>query len=174
MSYINIDINLLNKWTIWYHKQDEPNWDKNSYIHVADIKTVLEFVKFKNSFMYLPQFLNGYYFFMKNDISPMWEDGKNRDGGCINIKVSKDIIDKSVWDVLSYGIAEELVLQDKQTINGISVVPKKYNAIIKIWNNDKSLRNVKILNSDINFFKDDEIYYRSHLDNDNFGQNSKK
>ena len=104
----------------------------------------------------------------------MWEDAENREGGCINIKVSKDIIDKSVWDVLSYGIMEELVLQDKQAINGISVVPKKYNAIIKIWNNDKSLRNVKILNSDINFFKDDEIYYRSHLDNDNFGQNSKK
>jgi hypothetical protein len=174
MSYINIDINLLNNWTIWYHKQEEPNWDKNSYIRVAEIKTVLDFVKFKNSFIYLPQFLNGYYFFMKNNISPMWEDAANRDGGCFNIKVSKDIIDKSVWDILSYGIVEELVLQDKQAINGISVVPKKYNAIIKIWNNDKSLRNVKILNSDINFFKDDEIYYRSHLDNDNFGQNSKK
>ena len=173
MSYINIDLNLPNKWTIWYHKQDEPNWDNDSYIRVAELETVLDFVKFKNSFMYLPQFLNGFYFFMKNGISPMWEDAKNRDGGCINIKVAKDIIDKSVWDVLSYGITDELVLQDKHTINGISVVPKKYNAIIKIWNNDKNLRNVKILNSDINFYKDDEIYYRSHLDNDNFGQNSK-
>ena len=171
---VSIDLNLPNNWNVWYHKQDESNWDKDSYIQVADIHTMVDFVRFKNSFMYLPQFLNGYYFFMKNGISPMWEDDQNREGGCINIKVSKDIIDKSVWDIFSYAIIDQLVVSDNESINGISVVPKKYNAIIKIWNNDKNLRNCKIINSSINFFKDDEIYYRSHIDNDHFGQTQKK
>jgi len=171
---IKIDLKLPDSWTVWYHKQDESNWDKDSYILVAHIQTILDFVKFKNSFMYLPQFLNGYYFFMKNDISPMWEDSKNCEGGCINIKVAKDIIDKSVWDILSFAVIDELILSNKETINGISVVPKRYNAIIKIWNNDKNLRNCKVINSSINFYKDDEIYYRSHLENEHFGQTNKK
>ena len=174
MANIEIDLKLPYIWSVWYHKQDEQNWDKDSYIHVADIETIVDFVRFKNSFMYLPQFLNGYYFFMKNGISPMWEDDKNRDGGCINIKVAKDLVDKSVWDILSYAIIDQLVIADKDSINGISVVPKKYNAIVKIWNNDKTLRNVRVINSAINFYKDDEIYYRSHLDNDHFGQTLKK
>jgi hypothetical protein len=171
---INIDLKLPNTWIVWYHKQDESSLNKDSYIKVCEIQTILDFVRFKNSFHYLPQFLNGYYFIMKNNISPMWEDSKNCDGGCINIKVDKDVIDKRVWDILSYAMIDQLVLSNKENINGISVVSKRYNAIIKIWNNDKSLTNYKILNSAINFYKDDEIYYRSHLDNEHFGQTQKK
>jgi hypothetical protein len=171
MVNFQIDIKLKNFWTIWYHKQDESKWDKDSYIKLAEIRTVSDFVCFKNSFIYLPQFLNGFYFFMKNGISPMWEDDQNRQGGCINIKVSKELVDKSVWDLFTYAIMDKLVIDsESQTINGISIVAKKYNAIIKIWNNDKTRNSVKIINNDLIFFKDDEIYYRSHLDNEHFGK----
>jgi hypothetical protein len=171
MVNFQIDIKLKNFWTIWYHKQDESKWDKDSYIKLAEIRTVSDFVCFKNSFIYLPQFLNGFYFFMKNGISPMWEDDQNRQGGCNNIKVSKELVDKSVWDLFTYAIMDKLVIDsESQTINGISIVAKKYNAIIKIWNNDKTRNSVKIINNDLIFFKDDEIYYRSHLDNEHFGK----
>jgi len=171
---IKIDLYLPNIWTVWYHKQDESSWDQESYIKVCDIRTIIDFVKFKNSFIYLPQFLNGYYFIMKNGISPMWEDAKNCDGGCINIKVDKDMVDKRLWDILSYAIIDQLVISNKENINGISIVPKRYNAIIKIWNNDKNLRNCKILNSAVHFFKDEDIYYRCHVDNEYFGHTQKK
>jgi hypothetical protein len=174
MINLNIDIKLKNYWTVWYHKQDEANWDRDSYIKLIDIHTVSDFVRFKNSFIYLPQFLNGFYFFMKNGISPMWEDAQNCEGGCINIKVSKELVDKSVWDLFTSAIIDRMVLEsESDSINGLSVVAKKYNAIIKIWNNDKSKTNVKIINNDLIFFKDDEIYYRSHLDNEHFGKTQK-
>ena len=165
---IELDIALPNKWTVWYHKQDEPSWELNSFIHIYDFATIREYTMFVNSSMHLPQFLNGYYFFMRDGITPIWEDELNRNGGCYNIKVQKDIIDKVVWDIVNLSVLSSLMTNTSDIINGISIVSKKYNALIKVWNKDKKMSDIQGFNKVLSYLLPDDISYRSHTANVNF------
>ena len=49
-STIYPDCRLPNKWTVWYHKQDEIDWSISSYIKLFEFDTIVEYVRFKNSF----------------------------------------------------------------------------------------------------------------------------
>jgi hypothetical protein len=165
---IELDIPLPNKWTIWYHKQDEPSWETSSYIRIYDFNTIRGYVMFVNSFHHLPQFLNGYYFFMRDGIIPIWEDVSNRNGGCYNIKVQKDIIDKVMWDFMNLVILKNLMNKETDVINGISIVSKKYNALIKVWNSDKKMADSTSFNKVLAYLSPDDVSYRSHTANLNF------
>ncbi len=88
------------------------------------------------------------YFFMRENIEPLWEDEKNKDGGAYSIKVD---FDKSyrVWaNLIIYLVSGNY--ESIKSINGIQFSLKKnpnciqnsntmdnYCAFIKIWNNDK-------------------------------------
>ena len=163
---ILFDIPLKRQISVWYHKQDESSWEKDSYIMVYKITTIRSLIQFRNSFYILPQFLNGYYFFMFDDIFPKWEDPKNRNGGCYNINIPKDDVDEYVWETLYLLISERI----SETINGISIVPKKYNAILRLWNCDVNRQDLANLRREyFRTLKDDDIYFRSHVDNNHFG-----
>ena len=171
-STIYPDCRLPNKWTVWYHKQDEIDWSISSYIKLFEFDTIVEYVRIKNSFKYLPQYLNGFYFFMVDDIPPQWEDPANLNGGCYYIPLPKDLTESNVWILLERGFLGELLLDQK--LYGISIVPKKYNSLIKIWNDDKSKGIVGLLRHNLNGIKTEDIYYRAHVENNNYGiQNSK-
>ena len=162
-----LDISLTNTWTVWYHKQDEPSWSMDSYIKIFEFSSLLEYTRFKNSFPLLPQYLNGFYFFMLDGVPPQWEHPLNDNGGCFYLPIPKDLTEMSVWMLIEKAITGELLL-DKDFV-GISVVPKKYNAIVKIWNRDKSMGEIINLKHNISCVKNEEIYYRPHRDNNNYG-----
>ena len=42
MEEFKIDIKLLNRWVVWYHKQDEPSWDRSTYLKIFSFETILE------------------------------------------------------------------------------------------------------------------------------------
>ena len=75
---------------------------------------------------------------MKEDIKPMWEDEKNKLGGCFSYKVSNKHIEKT-WCNLSYCLVGDDLCEDakvKNLINGITISPKKNFCIVKIWFSD--------------------------------------
>ena len=82
MEDFKIDIKLINRWVVWYHKQDEPSWDRSTYMKIFAFDSILEYISFFNSFSYLPQFLNGYFFFMKEGVMRIWEDDNNKKEIC--------------------------------------------------------------------------------------------
>lgn len=163
-----IDYNLVNPIVVWYHKQDEPSWDADSYIQVYRIESLMDYIRFRNSFSDLPQFLNGYYFFMKEGVLPTWEDPQNINGGCGNIKVAKDQIEKYLWNMVKLLMLDSVYNVDNDIVTGISVVPKKYNAVVKIWNGDNQHTERSVLNPNILVQKDEDYFYRSHTDNNTF------
>ena len=59
-EFTQIDLKLKNSWKVWYHKQDETSWEENSYLPIYEFSTLRDFFGFMNSFIYLPQFLNGF------------------------------------------------------------------------------------------------------------------
>jgi hypothetical protein len=74
-------------------------------------------------------------FVMKTGITPMWEDVKNRNGGCFSFKIANKQV-TSVWKSLFYMLCGETLCVNRihnSFINGITISPKKNFCIIKIW-----------------------------------------
>ena len=126
---------LLGKWDLYYHLPYDKNWDISSYKKIMeDIESVDQLIALNENF---PEKLVKYcmLFVMKKGITPMWEDPKNRNGGCFSFKViNKQVY--TVWKSLFYALCGETLCVSKShnsLVNGITISPKKNFCIIKIW-----------------------------------------
>ena len=101
---------------------------------------------------------------MRENIKPMWEDEKNKSGGCWSFKISKKSIFDSWLDV-SINCINETLLNDiskSECITGISISPKKMFCIIKIWNNDKKINDKSLINNNMFHVNINESLYKAH------------
>lgn len=168
-------------YTLWYHGIVDKNWDKDSYVKIGEIHSLNDFWKYYNV---LGTFLKGIFFLMKEDILPIWEIPENINGGYWSFRVPRDDVDY-MWAKLSIQfitqnicspsssdtaettpITTTTTITESQTIhdiNGISISPKAVNAVVKIWNNDSSYREL----DDIKGITDIQLesffaFYRPH------------
>ena len=146
--------NLSGKWVLWAHLPHDTDWTIRSYKKIMDIKIAEEIIKLNEA---LPEKLikNCMLFLMRDGINPMWEDPKNKDGGCFSFKVSNKYVGK-VWEKLSYSIVGETITKNEKMlnlVNGITISPKKAFCIMKVWTSDCSVQNpeniIEIENLDI-------------------------
>lgn len=125
---------LSDEWSLWAHLPHDTDWSLNSYKSIYNFKTVEEVVAINNT---LPQRLvkNCMLFIMRKGITPLWEDPRNRSGGCFSYKVNNKIVHEC-WKTLTYNLLGESLSGNtklQQHINGITISPKKNFCIIKIW-----------------------------------------
>jgi translation initiation factor 4E len=158
------DLKLNNKWTFWYHNPKDTEWGINSYIKLGNITNVSEFWQLMNS---LDNNIveNSMLFIMKDNIIPMWEDKNNCKGGSWSFKIYKNTI-KQVWEDVCINIICDNITKNKSdtnTINGISISPKKSFCILKIWNDNKNINNYKLLNNNIKNINLNESIYKPHI-----------
>lgn len=137
---------LYDKWVLWAHLPHDTDWSLNSYKKIMVIKSVEEMVALYSA---IPEKLvkNCMLFVMRNEINPMWEDPKNRQGGCFSFKVPNKMV-HSVWKNLSYLLVGETLTNDPRLlkiINGITISPKKAFCIIKIWLKNCDMQNPRQL-----------------------------
>jgi hypothetical protein len=133
---IQSPINTLNdKWDLYYHLPDDKNWDLKSYtIIMGDIQFAEEVIALNET---IPDQVikSCMLFLMRKGITPMWEDPKNRTGGCFSYRILNKQVPE-LWRILMFlSCGETLVKNSKHTnhINGITISPKKSFCIIKIW-----------------------------------------
>jgi hypothetical protein len=139
---------LLNdKWNLYYHLPHDKKWDLTSYkLIIGNIDNAEKLIAINET---LPENVvkNCMLFVMRDGITPMCEDKKNRNGGCFSFKVpNKQVM--LVWRSLFYSICGETLCIEKnhnQFINGITVSPKRNFCIIKVWLRDCSLQDPNIL-----------------------------
>jgi len=137
-------------WNLWAHLPQDPDWTVKSYKKICKFKTVEESIGITES---LPADLikNCMLFIMKDGITPMWEDPKNRNGGCFSYKVSnKNVFE--VWRDLTYVLIGETISTNNVFVNcvtGITVSPKKNFCIIKIWMTNCDHQNPQIVTNEI-------------------------
>ena len=84
-------------------------------------------------------------FVMKKGINPTWEDKHNKKGGCFSFKVSNKYV-TNVWKELLKVLTGESISKKKSfvdSVNGITISPKKTFCILKIWMNNVSNQNPK-------------------------------
>ena len=138
---------LSDKWTLWAHLPHNTDWSLSSYIPVSTFTTVEEAIAVTES---LPYSLveNCMLFLMRKGINPIWEDPKNRDGGCFSYKVlSKNIY--SAWKELTYSVVGGSVSNKVEffdSVTGITISPKKNFCIIKIWMKNCQFQNPSLVN----------------------------
>ena len=125
---------LSDKWTLWAHLPHNTDWSLKSYIPISTFSTVEETIAVTESLP--PQLVeNCMLFMMKEGITPMWEDKKNRDGGCFSYKVLNKNVPKA-WSDLIYRIVGGSISNNAafvRSVTGITISPKKNFCIIKIW-----------------------------------------
>lgn len=126
---------LNGKWKLYYHLPQNNKWDLSSYtVILGDINTA-EKVIVLNEHIHENIVKNCMLFLMRDGITPMWEDKKNRSGGCFSYKIVNKFVPE-VWRNLMYLTCGETLTTNKAKcnhINGITISPKKNFCIIKIW-----------------------------------------
>jgi hypothetical protein len=125
---------LEDKWVLWAHLPHDTNWNLDSYKNIYTFSCVEEVIAVTDL---LPHKLvsNCMLFIMRKGINPVWEDPKNRSGGCFSYKVNNKNV-YECWKKLTYVLTGESLVNKtdiQKTINGITISPKKNFCIIKIW-----------------------------------------
>jgi len=126
---------LIGKWNMYYHLPHDKKWDLSSYkLIMSEIDTVEKVIAINET---LSENIVKYcmLFAMRDGITPMWEDPKNRNGGCFSFKVvNKQVY--SVWKSLFYAMCGETLFTNVANhayVNGITISPKKNFCIVKVW-----------------------------------------
>lgn len=137
---------LSDKWTLWAHLPHDTDWSLKSYKKIYTMSTVEETIAISES---LPEKMvkNCMMFIMRENITPMWEDVQNRNGGCFSYKVLNKNVHE-VWKLLTYALVGNTVTNKaniNSTITGITISPKKNFCIIKIWMSTCSFQNPEMV-----------------------------
>jgi hypothetical protein len=143
---------LSDKWVLFAHLPHDTDWSINSYKKISIMESVEQTLAVTET---LPSILveNCMLFLMRDGIKPIWEDIKNRNGGCFSYKVlNKNVYD--VWKELSYATVGNTISSKSQFVNnvtGITISPKKNFCIIKIWLTNCDFQNPSVVTSDVKF-----------------------
>jgi len=138
---------LSDEWCFWAHLPHDTDWSLNSYKNIYNLKTAEDTIALNEA---LPPGLvnNCMLFVMRKGITPLWEDPKNREGGCFSYKVSNKTV-YECWKNLTYSLVGESLSDNKKLqndINGITISPKKNFCIIKIWLATCNFQNASLIN----------------------------
>jgi hypothetical protein len=154
---------LSNSWKLYAHLPHDTDWTLKSYKEIYDIDTVEGAIAITET---LPEVLvkNCMLFIMKNDIKPMWEDSKNRQGGSFSYKVpNKNVYE--TWRELTYVLVGETISNQPSfvaNVTGITISPKKHFCIIKIWMSSCSNQNPTIITNAIRGLTPDGCIFKKH------------
>ena len=153
---------LSNKWNLWYHHEKD-NWKLSGYKKIYEINTVGDFWRLNNNWDKLKGINNKHYFLMKDDITPLWEDPSNVNGGCWSFKVHEDQAEK-LWVDLSAFLVCNQIINNYEDVIGLSICLKKNsNSVIKIWNKDSKNNSLNLINKEIIKKWGTDIIYIAHM-----------
>jgi hypothetical protein len=149
---------LNEKWVLWAHLPHDTDWSMDSYISIMTVTYVEEIIALMHT---LPDTLLStcMFFCMKEHIKPVWEDAFNKQGGCFSYKITQSIAE--CWRNVSYTMVGKTLSKDKgfqDTINGISISPKKNFCILKVWMSSCSYQDA----SKITLLKPNGCIFKKH------------
>ena len=167
MSDSKIDPYLNDIWSIFFHDPFDSDWNFGSYIKLTDIANIHDFWNFLANMNH--NITMGMFFLTREHIFPCWDDPENINGGCLSIKVLKNILPEYLEEVMILILGESMIKkeyrvgEDWNVVNGISTSPKKSFCIVKIWLRTNKFTDKKFFNIPEGFYGD--VIYRSNNEN---------
>ena len=159
---MNINTKLKYKWNFWYHHEKD-NWKLSGYKKFYEIVTIKDFWKIYNNFDKLGGITSKHFFLMRENITPIWEDEQNINGGCWSFKIHEDNA-KDLWEYLSLHLLCGSLCNISEEILGLSICLKKNNnTVIKIWNKNSKNNSLKLINESILKKWGTDIIYIAHM-----------
>ena len=154
---------LSGNWTIWAHLPHDIDWSIQSYKSIYTMKTVEETVGIMET---IPDVLvkNCMLFIMREGIKPIWEDPRNRNGGCFSYKISNKNV-YEVWRDLTYLLVGNTLSTNENfvsSITGITISPKKNFCIIKIWMTNCNHQNASVVTPEIRGLTSQGCIFKKH------------
>ena len=156
---------LNNTWTLWIHLPHDTNWEIDSY------KKICSFNYLEQAIMLLNHIeenlvVNCMLFIMRDDIKPIWEDEKNKNGSCYSYKINNKEV-YNIWKNMTLLMVSETILNEtdiQKNINGITVSPKKNFCIIKLWFNSEVTKTTSItVNKNVKELENYEGIFKQHM-----------
>lgn len=152
------------KWNLWYHHEKD-NWNLSGFKKIYTIDTIDSFWTLFNNWSELGGINYKHFFIMKDGVNPIWEDPKNKNGGCWSFKVNHQT-STELWENISIYLVTEKI--SEQEIVGISICLKKNNNIvIKIWNTDSKQNSLSMINEKLLKKWGTDIIYIAHMPDKN-------
>lgn len=126
-------------WSLYFHDPANNNWTYEGYTKICDITTAEEFVEVNA--LLKTNLHKGNFFLMREYVFPCWDDANNIKGGCLSLKISQEHAFKTWSSIAHRMLGETLSVESKEwnSINGISISPKKWYCILKVWLKDVHL-----------------------------------
>lgn len=139
-------IPLRSSWRLWAHEKETKDWFIESYFKLGVVSTVETFWNMFNNFEAINGLGARYYYLMRGDILPTWEDSRMRYGTIWSIQIPTEYAVQA-WERLSALIIGETLIttSDAQYINGISTV--KHDGYNRYENRNDSFYLTKIMTS---------------------------
>lgn len=155
---------LYDKWTLWAHLPHDTNWTFDSYIRILTFDSANAIIMLLES---IPDEMitNCMLFIMRDGIKPMWEDPKNKKGGCFSYKINNKNV-SAIWKSLSYSLVGESLTENTQVrpcINGITISPKKNFCIVKIWLANCNYQNPAVIADNLGI-SSQGCLFKTHID----------
>jgi len=156
---------LNNYWTLWIHLPHDTNWNIDSYKKICSFRYLEQAIALINQIQE-NLVINCMLFIMREDIKPIWEDEKNKNGSCISYKINNRLV-YNIWRQMSiFMVAETLLdnVEHQSAINGITVSPKKNFCIVKLWFNNNIDEKTSIsVNKGITELSNFEGIFKRHM-----------
>ena len=154
---------LNNRWNLWAHLPQDPDWTVKSYKLVYSFKTLEDAIAMTETTPD-PLIKACMLFVMREGVSPMWEDPKNRNGGSFSYKVSNKNVCE-VWRELNYVLVGDTISHNSSFVNcvtGITISPKKNFCIIKIWMTNCDNQNPMVVTTDVKGLVPQGCLFKKH------------
>ena len=156
---------LKNKWVFWYHLNNDTNWNLDSYKRLATITSQEKLTHILDNYISEENLIKSTLFLMKDDINPTWEDKNNINGGSFSLKVNNKFIYET-WSSILYKVINDKLFTDiniADSVTGISLSPKKYYCIIKVWVSNCNNTNVSLLDLTDTKIQHDVCLFKKHV-----------
>ena len=154
---------LSNQWNVWYHHEKD-NWKLTGYKKIYELQTIEEFWKLFNNWDKLGGVTNKHFFIIKSNVTPIWEDPNNINGGCWSFKIQEEQAEELWEDLATYLACGQLCPTITDEIMGLSICLKKNsNTVVKIWNKSAKNNSLKLINENILKKWGMDIIYIAHM-----------
>jgi hypothetical protein len=150
-------------WSLWYHSPKENKWTPSTYKQVAIFTTWVEFWSLIN-LIGDGTITNGFFFFMKGNTPPLWENKANIRGGSYSMRVGRNEAFDTYIKYVIGAMVGKAAKSTENNINGITISPKKGFNIINVWNEDFNKGFLEDLNEFVRRMPGEEIRYTRHID----------